>query len=167
MKASIEWLSEYADIEVDTVTLAQKLTMTGSKVETIQQIGKDIKNVVVGKILEIKKHPDADKLVVTKVDIGDEKIQIVTGAKNIKEEDLVPIAKNGASLPNGITIKTGKLRGIESQRNDVFHWRIKFNISRLSRTNRRWNYDIKSKTRKRNRKRYRRSIKIKRRHHRF
>ena len=72
--------------------------MTGSKVEEIIEKGKDIKNVVVGKILEIEKHPDADKLVVTKVDVGTEKIQIVTGAKNIKENDVIPVAKDGAEL---------------------------------------------------------------------
>ena len=79
MKASIEWLKEYTNIDVDVVKLGDILTMTGSKVETIEQKGNDIKNVVVGKILEIEKHPDADKLVVTKVDVGNEKIQIVRG----------------------------------------------------------------------------------------
>lgn len=114
MKASIEWLSEYSDIDVDATELGDILTMTGSKVEEVKQTGNDIKNVVVGKILEIKKHPDADKLVITQVDVGTEKIQIVTGAKNIKENDIVPIAKDGAELPNGVNIKTGSLRGVES-----------------------------------------------------
>lgn len=114
MKASIEWLKEYSDIDVDSITLGDILTMTGSKVETIDQLGNDIKNVVVGKILEIKKHPDADKLVVTKVDVGNEKLQIVTGANNIKVGDIVPIAKDGSELPGGVKIKTGKLRGIDS-----------------------------------------------------
>lgn len=114
MKANIEWLREYTDIDVDSVTLGDILTMTGSKVETIDQLGNDIKNVVVGKILEIEKHPDADKLVVTKVDIGSEKLQIVTGAKNIKIGDIVPIAKDGSELPGGTKIKKGKLRGIDS-----------------------------------------------------
>lgn len=114
MKASIEWLEEYSDIDVDAVELGDILTMTGSKVEEVAQTGNDIKNVVIGKILEINKHPDADKLVVTKVDVGDEVLQIVTGAKNIKENDIVPIAKDGAELPGGVKIKTGKLRGIES-----------------------------------------------------
>ena len=114
MKASVEWLSEYSDIDVDATKLGDILTMTGSKVEEVKQTGNDIKNVVVGKILEIKKHPDANKLVITQVDVGTEKIQIVTGAKNIKENDIVPIAKDGAELPNGVNIKTGKLRGVES-----------------------------------------------------
>ena len=114
MKASIEWLEEYSDIDVDSVKLGDILTMTGSKVETVEQRGNDIKNVVVGKILEIEKHPDADKLVVTKVDVKTEILQIVTGANNIKVNDIVPIAKDGAELPGGVKIKTGKLRGIES-----------------------------------------------------
>ncbi len=114
MKASIEWLKEYSDIDIDTVKLGDILTMTGSKVETIEQKGNDIKNVVVGKILEIKKHPDSDHLVITKVDIGNEKVQIVTGANNINEGDIIPIAKDGSSLPAGIKIKKGLLRGVES-----------------------------------------------------
>ena len=114
MKASIEWLEEYSDIDVDSVKLGDILTMTGSKVETVEQKGNDIKNVVVGKILEIKKHEDSDHLVVTQVDLGNEKVQIVTGANNIKEGDIVPIAKDGSELPGGVKIKKGLLRGVES-----------------------------------------------------
>lgn len=114
MKASIEWLKEYSDIDVDAVKLGDILTMTGSKVETIEQRGNDIKNVVVGKILEIVKHPDSDHLVITQMDLGDEKVQIVTGADNIKVGDIVPVAKDGSELPRGVKIKKGKLRGIDS-----------------------------------------------------
>jgi len=114
MKTSVEWLKEYSDINVSTKELADRLTMTGSKVETIEQKGNDIKNVVVGKILEIEKHPDADKLVVTKVNIGDEVVQIVTGANNIKVGDIVPIAKDGSELPGDVKIKKGSLRGVDS-----------------------------------------------------
>lgn len=114
MKASIEWLNEYSDIDVDAVKLGDILTMTGSKVETIEQRGNDIKNVVVGKILEIVKHPDSDHLVITQMDLGDEKVQIVTGADNIKVGDIVPVAKDGSELPGGVKIKKGKLRGIDS-----------------------------------------------------
>ena len=119
MKASREWLEEYSDIDVDTAELGDILTMTGSKVETIEQKGNNIKNVVVGKILEVTKHPDADKLVVTKIDVGNgEILQIVTAAPNIKVGEtgqIVPVAKDGAELPKGVTIHTGKLRGVESQ----------------------------------------------------
>ncbi len=114
MKASVEWLKEYADIDVSVKELADILTMTGSKVETIEEKGKDIKNVVVGKILEIEKHPDADKLIVTKVDVKEEVLQIVTGATNVKVGDIVPIAKDGSELPGGVKIKAGKLRGVDS-----------------------------------------------------
>lgn len=114
MKASIEWLKEYSDIDVNAVKLGDILTMTGSKVETIEQRGNDIKNVVVGKILEIVKHPDSDHLVITQMDLGDEKVQIVTGADNIKVGDIVPVAKDGSELPGGVKIKKGKLRGIDS-----------------------------------------------------
>ena len=100
MKASREWLEEYSDIDVDTIKLGDILTMTGSKVETIEQKGNNIKNVVVGKILEVTKHPDADKLVVTKIDVGNgEILQIVTAASNIKVGEtgqIVPVAKDGA-----------------------------------------------------------------------
>ena len=114
MKASVEWLKEYSDIDVDSIKLGDILTMTGSKVETIEQKGNDIKNVVVGKILEIKKHEDSDHLVITQIDLGNEKVQIVTGANNIKEGDIVPIAKDGSELPGGVKIKKGLLRGVES-----------------------------------------------------
>lgn len=114
MKTSVEWLKEYSEINVSNKELADILTLTGSKVETVQEKGEDIKNVVVGKILSIEKHPDADKLVVTKVDVKTEILQIVTGANNIKVGDIVPIAKDGSELPGGVKIKKGLLRGIES-----------------------------------------------------
>ncbi len=114
MKTSVEWLQEYTNINVDVKTLADRLTLTGSKVETIESKGNNIKNVVVGKILEITKHPDADKLIVTKVDVGTEVLQIVTGANNVKVGDIVPIAKDGSELPGDVKIKTGMLRGVES-----------------------------------------------------
>ena len=114
MKASVEWLKEYSDIDVSGKELGDILTMTGSKLETVESRGKDIKNVVVGKILEIEKHPDADKLIVTKVDVGNEIVQIVTGADNVSVGDIVPIAKDGSSLPGGVKIKKGELRGVES-----------------------------------------------------
>ncbi len=114
MLVPLKWLKDYVDINIDTKTLGDLLTMSGSKVEAIEEMGKEIDKVVVGNIIKIERHPDADKLLITQVDVGSETIQIVTGANNIKEGDLVPIATNGASLPSGIKIKKGKLRGIES-----------------------------------------------------
>ena len=114
MKASIEWLKEYSDIDVDSKELGDILTMTGSKVETIESRGKDIKNVVIGKVLKVEKHPDSDHLVICQVNVGDEKIQIVTGAPNVNENDIVAVAKDGSDLPGGVKIKKGMLRGVES-----------------------------------------------------
>ena len=114
MKASIEWLKEYSDIDVDAKELGDILTMTGSKVETIDSKGKDIKNVVIGKVLSVEKHPDSDHLVVCMVDIGTEKVQIVTGAPNVKSLDVVVVAKDGSELPGNVKIKKGILRGVES-----------------------------------------------------
>ena len=83
MKASKKWLNEYVECsDIDVKDMEKALTMTGTKVEQIDEIGK-YNNIVIGKILEITKHENAEKLVITKVDIGDEIIQIVTGAKNI------------------------------------------------------------------------------------
>lgn len=115
MLAPIKWLEKYVDIDVDAKTLADKITLTGSHVDSIIDIDKDITKVVTGKILEIEQHPDADKLVVTKVDIGTEIVQIVTGAKNIRVGNIVPVSLVGAHLPTGLNIKLSKLRGIESQ----------------------------------------------------
>lgn len=115
MNIPMSWLKDYAPVKCDIKTYIDAMTMSGSKVETYEELGKEITNVVVGKILSIDKHPDADKLVVTKVDIGQEVIQIVTGANNISVGDYIPVALNGSTLPGGIKIKTGKLRGIESQ----------------------------------------------------
>ena len=84
MKASKKWLNEYVEcLDIDVKDMEKALTMTGTKVEQIDEIGK-YNNVVIGKILEITKHENAEKLVVTNVNIGNEIIQIVTGANNIK-----------------------------------------------------------------------------------
>ena len=83
MKASKKWLNEYVEcLDIDVKDMEKALTMTGTKVEQIEEIGK-YNNIVIGKILEITEHENAEKLVVTKVNVGDEIIQIVTGAKNI------------------------------------------------------------------------------------
>ena len=114
MKASIEWLKEYSDIDVEAKELGDILTMTGSKVETIDSKGNDIKNVVIGKVLSVEKHPDSDHLVICQVALGDEKVPIVTGAPNVKAMDIVAVAKDGSELPGGVKIKKGMLRGVES-----------------------------------------------------
>lgn len=115
MNVPMQWLKDYAPIDCDIITYTDGMTMSGSKVEGYEELGKEISLVVVGHILKIEKHPDADKLVVTQVDVGEEApIQIVTGADNISEGDYVPIALVGSHLPGDLKIKKGKLRGVES-----------------------------------------------------
>lgn len=114
MLVPVKWLKEYVDLDVETKELADELTLSGSHVESIIPLDREIKNVVVGKILTIKKHPNADKLLLLNVDVGSEELQIVTGATNIKEGDYVPVALVGAVLPDNIKIKKSNLRGIDS-----------------------------------------------------
>ncbi|MGE5677654.1 MAG: phenylalanine--tRNA ligase subunit beta [Pseudomonadota bacterium] len=114
MLVPIKWLKDYVDIKADPKSYSDAMTMSGSKVERIEDLGKEIENVVVGKILKIESHPAADKLVAGPVDVGREVLQIVTGASNIREGDYIPIALSGSTLPGGVKIKKGKLRGVES-----------------------------------------------------
>lgn len=115
MLVPLSWLKEYVDIDISTEELCDRMTMTGSNVEGVTCIGDGIEGVVVGKILKIDEHPNADKLVICSVDVGEKVIQVVTGAPNVAEGDLVPVAMEGARLPGDVTIKKGKLRGIESE----------------------------------------------------
>ncbi|TYQ16247.1 UNVERIFIED_CONTAM: phenylalanyl-tRNA synthetase beta subunit [Acetivibrio alkalicellulosi] len=114
MKAPIKWLKDYVNINVSPKEFSDAMTMSGSKVEGIEVQGEEITKVVVGKILSLEKHPDADKLQVCQVDVGNEVIQIVTGAQNINVGDFIPAALVGATLAQGKKISKGKLRGIES-----------------------------------------------------
>ena len=115
MRVSLNWLKEYLDIPVSLQELANKLTMLGLEIEAIEQPGAEIKNVVVGKIQAIEPHPDADKLVVCKTDVGTEQpLQIICGAKNMSVGDNVPTALVGATLHGGLEISKRKVRGVES-----------------------------------------------------
>lgn len=114
MLISLDWLSDYVDIDCDVETLSAKLVSAGFEVEEIIKLNDKCKNVVVGRIEALNKHPDADKLQVCQINIGSEVTQIVTGADNIKLGDLVPVALDNSDLPNGVHIKKGKLRGVLS-----------------------------------------------------
>ncbi|NFG23053.1 phenylalanine--tRNA ligase subunit beta [Clostridium botulinum] len=114
MKVPFSWLQDYVDINVSPKELGDKLTLTGSQLEELIIQGDVIDKVVTGKITEIEKHPDADKLSICQVDIGTETIQIVTAATNMKEQDVVPVALHGSTLADGSKIKKGKLRGVPS-----------------------------------------------------
>ena len=117
MKLNRKWLhEEFVDLSsVSDKEYVEKLTIFGQKVETYERMDAEIKNVVVGKVLSIVRHENSDHMWVCQIDIGrDEPVQIVTGAQNVKEGDLVPAALHNSYLPGGIHITKGKLRGVVS-----------------------------------------------------
>ncbi|MGM0380257.1 MAG: YtpR family tRNA-binding protein, partial [Bacillota bacterium] len=112
MLVPINWLDDYVDIKKENIqTLEDHLIMSGSNTEEVTNFSDRLENIVVGKIKKIEKHKDADKLLVMQVDIGKETLQIVTGAKNCSENDLVPVVLAGGKIFDGTVIKKGKLRG--------------------------------------------------------
>lgn len=116
MNLPMSWLSDYTDITgVTPKEYADRLTMSGSKVEGVENLGAEIDKVVVGEVLTCEMHPDSDHLHVCMVNVGeDEPIQIVCGAPNVAAGQKVPVALNGSTLPGGVKIKKGKLRGVMS-----------------------------------------------------
>ena len=116
MDLSMKWLSDYIDVsDLSIKDFCSGMTISGSKVERYETEGEEISKVVVGKLLSVVPHENSDHLVVCQVDAGNgEPIQIVTGASNVKAGDIVPVALDGSTLPGGVKIKKGKLRGIES-----------------------------------------------------
>ena len=115
MLLPVKWLKDYVDIEdIDARKLADELTLSGSHVESIISMDRGIENVVVGRIESIEKHQNADKLSVCKVNTGSETLTIVTGARNLKEGDYVPVALIGAKLPGGVVIEKTNFRGVDS-----------------------------------------------------
>ncbi len=126
MLVSLNWIKDYVDIDgVSAKEYCDKMIMSGSNLETCEELGCGIEGVKLGKILKIEKHPDADKLVVCKIDVGeDEPVQIVTGAPNVFEGAFVPVAVDGSRIPGplhgkpkvegGVVISKGALRGVES-----------------------------------------------------
>lgn len=115
MQVSIKWLHDYIDFAETAEELADKLTMAGIPVENVIHSGEGLEKVITGKLLTVVPHPDSDHMVITTVDVGTvEPIQIVTGASNVREGQVVPVAMVGAKLPNGQKISKGKLRGVVS-----------------------------------------------------
>ncbi len=116
MILSRNWLNEFVDLkDITDKEFNDEMTLSGSKVETIERPDENLKNVVVGKILEMKRHENSDHMWVVKIDVGQaEPVQIVTGAWNVHVGDYVPAALSGAHLPGGIKIEKGALRGVES-----------------------------------------------------
>lgn len=127
MNTPLSWIKAYVpDLDCTTQEYVDAMTLSGTKVEGYTELDKNLEKIVVGKILKIEKHPDADKLIICQVQIDEagEQIQIVTGASNVKEGDKVPVVLDGGRVagsahddkphPDGIKIKKGKLRGVES-----------------------------------------------------
>lgn len=115
MKFSESWLRSLVDIRADSATLARRLTMSGLEVASVEPIGGALEGVIVARIVACEPHPDADKLRVCRAETGSGEVRIVCGAPNARAGLVAPLATIGATLPNGITIKAAKLRGIESQ----------------------------------------------------
>lgn len=115
MLVPIKWMKKYVEINTDDKTLADKLTLTGSHIDAVIDYTKEIVNVVTGKIVELVQHPNAERLVVTQIDINKgENVQIITGAKNVKVGDIVPVCLEGAVLADGTKIKKTNFRGLPS-----------------------------------------------------
>ena len=111
MNLSRKWLNEFVTVNASDKEFAEAMTLSGSKVEITTDLGAEIQNVVVGRVLEMKRHENSDHMWICQVDVGDGVIQIVTGAQNVHEGDLVPVAKHKSLLPGGVKIEKGKLRG--------------------------------------------------------
>lgn len=113
----MNWLADYTDVsDIDIKEYCERMTMSGSKVEGFELLDKDVSGVVCGRILEITRHPNAERLVICKVDVGAAApIQVITAATNVFEGALVPVALDGAHLPGDVKIKRGKLRGEVSE----------------------------------------------------
>lgn len=115
MLLPIKWAKEYVDINDDIMNICDKVTLTGSHVESIIKLGDNIDNIVVGKIIDIYRHENSNKLWITKVDLGNEIVQIVTAAQNLQQFDYVPVAKVNSTLADNTQIKEAKLAGEISQ----------------------------------------------------
>ena len=115
MNLSRKWLNEFVTVDAGDRDFAEAMTLSGSKVEITEDLGAEISNVVVGKLLSMERHPDSDHMWVCQVDVGaEEPVQIVTGAWNIHPGDLFPVALHKSTLPGGKKIEKGKLRGVVS-----------------------------------------------------
>ena len=115
MNLSIKWLNDFVNTDgIEIKEYCDRMTDTGSKVEGYEKLGEDVQNVIVARVEKMARHENSDHLWVCQVNIGTETVQIVTGAQNVHEGDIVPAAIPVAHLPGDITIKAGKLRGVES-----------------------------------------------------
>lgn len=115
MKISYNWIKDFVDIDIPVEELAEKLSTSGFEVEEYEFQNKHLHDVYVGKITKIEKHPEADRLQVCQVDVGNKKVQIITSATNVFEGAVVPVSLEGADLVNGVKIKPTNFRGVKSE----------------------------------------------------
>ena len=144
MKLNRKWLNEdFVDLsQVSDKEFVETLTVFGQKVETYERMDAEVKNVVVGKVLSMVRHPNSDHMWICQVDVGkEEPVQIVTGAQNVTEGDLVPVALHNSWLPGGVHISKGKLRGELSNGNALLLRRAGPDPERLPRRLRRRHLD--------------------------
>ena len=109
MRVSLGWLQDYVNISLPPEELAHKLTMSGTEAEEIEAVGANWEGIFVAQVAGLEKHPDADRLLLATVDLGEERITVVTGAPNLEEGQKVPFARVGAQLIDGHTGKLEKL----------------------------------------------------------
>jgi phenylalanyl-tRNA synthetase beta chain len=115
MRISLQWLSEYVDIDRTPQELGRLLTMNGLEVEAVEPLGHSLEGVVVGKLLTVEPHPSADRLALCQVDAGREKVQVVCSAPNLMAGAAVPVALPGVKLPDGSVIAESRIREVLSQ----------------------------------------------------
>lgn len=115
MKISYNWIKDFVDIDIPVEELAEKLSTSGFEVEEYEFQNKHLHDVYVGKITKIEKHPEADRLQVCQVDVGNKKVQIITSATNVFEGAVIPVSLEGADLVNGVKIKPTNFRGVKSE----------------------------------------------------
>src|SRR5512132_4553799 len=115
MKLPLSWLRDWVSVEADADRIASCLTMRGFYVAGIEMLGGEYPGVVVARVLEVARHPNADRLTLCRVDGGSGEVRVVCGAPNVRAGMMVPLATIGAVLPGGLVIKKSKIRGEESQ----------------------------------------------------
>jgi phenylalanyl-tRNA synthetase beta chain len=114
MRVSLNWLKDYVDIDMPAKDLAERLTMSGLEVEGLEPLGRSLQDIIVAKILSVKRHPEADRLFICHMDTGDGEVPVVCSAPNLKTGSLVPMALPGTELPGGMIVKESRIRGERS-----------------------------------------------------
>jgi phenylalanyl-tRNA synthetase beta chain len=114
MRVSLNWLKDYVDIDISAKDLAERLTMSGLEVEALEPLGQSLQEIMVAKILSIRRHPDADRLFICHMDTGDGEVPVVCSAPNLKTGAMVPMALPGTQLPGGMIVEESQIRGERS-----------------------------------------------------